>query len=133
MASLAKAIPEQSATLHEAQVSASLPSSQMMLSRKRKLSEICDLKQESKANVKMMRLNDGTKVAVTPEVASEEQAKFAIQADKTKPEEQASKHAASFKSVASQTRRKIGRPIGSTKKPKKEAVESSTGDQGTQV
>jgi hypothetical protein len=107
----------------------------MMLSRKRKLSEICDLKQEGKANVKMMRLNDGTKVAVTPKVAllSDNQAKFGIQADKTKPEEQASKHAASFKSVASQTRRKIGRPIGSTKKPKKEAVESSTGDQETQV
>ena len=98
MDSLAKAIPEQSfaATLHEAQVSASLQSSQMMLSRKRKLSEICDPKQESKASVKMLRLNDGTKVVVKQSALpsrSDDQANFAkktIQAKETKQEEQSS-------------------------------------------
>jgi hypothetical protein len=112
----AEAIPEQcsAAKSNEAQVSASLPGSQM-LSRKRKLSEICDSKQESKVSVKMMRLNDGTKVAVTQSASLQKQsaspspaddeaksAEKTIEGEKTDLAEQASKQASKEVQVATQ-------------------------------
>jgi len=88
-----------------------------MLSRKRKLSEVCDSKPESKARAKMMRLNDGTKVSVThqaslpKQVASpspaEDQTEFVEKTtpteknEKTEPAVQALKEV-SKKSVAAQ-------------------------------
>jgi hypothetical protein len=65
-----------------------------MLSKKRKLNEICDSEQVSKTTTRMMRLNDGTKISVThqaslqKQVASPSPAKGQTQpAEKTTPAE----------------------------------------------